>query len=69
MGAVLDKAREGVEQSLLMAYEVWWALVIGFAISAIVQACATAIFLALLWVSRGRAAMAHCEHHGTHQTS
>ncbi|HWB68464.1 MAG TPA: permease [Solirubrobacterales bacterium] len=44
MSAVLDKAWEGVEQSLLMAYEVWWALVLGFAISAIVQA----------WVPRQR---------------
>jgi len=35
---------EGLEQSLLMAYEVWWALVLGFAISAVVQA----------WVSRER---------------
>src|ERR671932_1714294 len=35
---------EGFEQSLLMAYEVWWALVLGFAISAIVQA----------WVPRRR---------------
>jgi uncharacterized membrane protein YraQ (UPF0718 family) len=35
---------EGLKQSFLMAYQVWWALVIGFAISAIVQA----------WVPRGR---------------
>ena len=35
---VLEKIWEGIEQSLLMAYEVWWALVIGFAISGIVQA-------------------------------
>ncbi len=35
---------EGFKQSLLMAYEVWWALVLGFAISAIVQA----------WVPRER---------------
>jgi hypothetical protein len=41
---VLGKVWEGVEQSLLMAYEVWWALVLGFAISAIVQA----------WVPRHR---------------
>jgi uncharacterized membrane protein YraQ (UPF0718 family)/YHS domain-containing protein len=34
----------GIEQTLLMAYEVWWALVLGFAISAIVQA----------WVPRAR---------------
>jgi uncharacterized membrane protein YraQ (UPF0718 family) len=41
---VLEKIWEGIEQSLLMAYEVWWALVIGFAISGIVQA----------WVPRTR---------------
>jgi uncharacterized membrane protein YraQ (UPF0718 family) len=44
MSAVLDKVWEGLEQSLLMAYEVWWALVLGFAISAVVQA----------WVPRER---------------
>jgi uncharacterized membrane protein YraQ (UPF0718 family) len=44
MGDVLDKLWQGLEQSLLMAYEVWWALVLGFAISAIVQA----------WVPRER---------------
>ena len=38
MADVLDKIWEGLEQSFLMAYEVWWALVIGFAISGIVQA-------------------------------
>src|SRR6201992_1424897 len=41
---VLEKVWQGIEQSLLMAYEVWWALVIGFAISGIVQA----------WVPRAR---------------
>jgi uncharacterized membrane protein YraQ (UPF0718 family) len=44
MSAVLGKVGEGLEQSFLMAYEVWWALVLGFAISAIVQA----------WVPRER---------------
>jgi uncharacterized membrane protein YraQ (UPF0718 family) len=44
MSPVLDKIAEGLEMSLLMAYEVWWALVLGFAISAIVQA----------WVPRAR---------------
>jgi uncharacterized membrane protein YraQ (UPF0718 family) len=44
MSAVLAKIGEGFEQSFLMAYEVWWALVLGFAISAIVQA----------WVPRER---------------
>src|SRR5207248_9714150 len=38
MDAVLDNVVEGLKQSLLMAYQVWWALVLGFAISAIVQA-------------------------------
>jgi uncharacterized protein len=44
MSDVLAKVWEGLEMSLLMAYEVWWALVLGFAISAIVQA----------WVPRRR---------------
>src|SRR5256714_13683827 len=44
MNGVLTKIGEGLEQSFLMAYEVWWALVLGFAISAIVQA----------WVPRER---------------
>ncbi|MFN8216374.1 MAG: permease [Solirubrobacterales bacterium] len=44
MSGVLDKVWQGIEQSLLMAYEVWWALVLGFAISAVVQA----------WVPRQR---------------
>jgi uncharacterized protein len=40
VSAALDTLWRGVEQALLMAYEVWWALVLGFAISAIVQAWA-----------------------------
>jgi uncharacterized protein len=44
MGNIVDKILEGLEMSLLMAYEVWWALVLGFAISAIVQA----------WIPRAR---------------
>src|SRR5213595_2116040 len=44
MADVLSTVGEGFKQSLLMAYEVWWALVLGFAISAIVQA----------WVPRER---------------
>ena len=44
MSDALSKVLEGLEQSFLMAYEVWWALVLGFAISAIVQA----------WVPRER---------------
>src|SRR5450755_3187483 len=38
MDAVLDTLVQGLKQSLLMAYAVWWALVFGFLISAIVQA-------------------------------
>ncbi len=44
MSDVLSTIGEGFKQSFLMAYEVWWALVLGFAISAIVQA----------WVPRRR---------------
>ena len=44
MGELIGTIGEGFKQSLLMAYEVWWALVLGFAISAIVQA----------WVPRER---------------
>src|SRR5438132_11492439 len=35
---VLDVIWHGLRDSFLMAWEVWWALVLGFAISAIVQA-------------------------------
>src|ERR1700749_1325076 len=42
--AVLDVIWHGLRDSFLMAWEVWWALVFGFAISAIVQA----------WVPRQR---------------
>src|SRR5213082_66464 len=44
MGDVVSTIGEGFKQSFLMAWEVWWALVLGFAISAIVQA----------WVPRER---------------
>ena len=44
IAGVADTIAEGLKQSLLMAYQVWWALVLGFAISAIVQA----------WVPRAR---------------
>ena len=44
MDVVLTTAWEGLQNALLMAWEVWWALVLGFAISAIVQA----------WVPRER---------------
>jgi uncharacterized protein len=44
MSDVLEVIWHGVRDSLLMAWEVWWALVLGFAISAIVQA----------WVPRER---------------
>src|ERR1700736_1402487 len=44
MGDVLSKIGDGLSNSFLMAWAVWWALVFGFAISAIVQA----------WVPRER---------------
>src|SRR3981081_3559016 len=42
--SVFDVVWHGLRDSFLMAWEVWWALVLGFAISAIVQA----------WVPRRR---------------
>ncbi len=44
MSDVITVIWHGIEDSFLMAWEVWWALVFGFAISAIVQA----------WVPRER---------------
>jgi uncharacterized protein len=44
MTGVLDVVWHGLRDSFLMAWEVWWALVLGFAISGIVQA----------WVPRER---------------
>jgi uncharacterized protein len=44
MSSVLEVLWHGLRDSFLMAWEVWWALVLGFAISAIVQA----------WVPRER---------------
>ena len=44
MAGVIDKVSDGLANSFLMAWEVWWALVLGFAISAVVQA----------WVPRAR---------------
>jgi uncharacterized protein len=44
MSEVIETVGRGFEQVFLMAYEVWWALVLGFVISAIVQA----------WVPRER---------------
>src|SRR3954451_1778536 len=41
---VLDTIVDGLRNAALMAYEVWWALVLGFVVSAIVQA----------WVPRRR---------------
>src|SRR5271167_2998132 len=42
--SALEVIWHGLRDSLLMAWEVWWALVLGFAISAVVQA----------WVPRDR---------------
>src|SRR5438270_6046753 len=44
MADVVSKIGDGLGNAFLMAWQVWWALVLGFAISAIVQA----------WVPRGR---------------
>jgi uncharacterized protein len=44
MQSVIDKIGDGLWNAFLMAWEVWWALVLGFFISAIVQA----------WVPRER---------------
>jgi uncharacterized membrane protein YraQ (UPF0718 family) len=44
MSTVLNTIGDGLWNAFLMAYEVWWALVLGFTISAIVQA----------WVPRER---------------
>jgi uncharacterized membrane protein YraQ (UPF0718 family) len=44
MGDVLQTILDGLKNAGLMAYEVWWALVLGFAISAVIQA----------WVPRSR---------------
>jgi uncharacterized protein len=44
MSAVLDTIADGLGNALMMAYEVWWALVLGFFVSAVVQA----------WVPRAR---------------
>src|SRR5437763_1105077 len=38
MGNVLAKLGDGLGQAFLMAWQVWWALVLGFFVSAIVQA-------------------------------
>src|SRR5256714_2625529 len=38
MNDVVSKIGDGLASAFLMAYEGWWALVLGFAISAIVQA-------------------------------
>src|ERR671931_224831 len=44
MTDVISKIGDGLSNAFLMAWEVWWALVLGFAVSAIVQA----------WVPRER---------------
>jgi uncharacterized protein len=44
MDALVSKVGDGLWNAFLMAWEVWWALVLGFLISAIVQA----------WVPRER---------------
>jgi hypothetical protein len=53
MGDVLSTVWDDLQNAFLMAYEVWWALVLGFAISAIVRA----------WVP-ARAGRARARRHG-----
>ena len=48
MGDVISKIGDGLSQAFLMAWAVWWALVLGFLISAIVQA----------WVRAGGSSLA-----------
>src|SRR6476620_1617613 len=38
MASIFDTIGDGLSNAFLMAWQVWWALVLGFAISAIVQA-------------------------------
>jgi uncharacterized membrane protein YraQ (UPF0718 family)/YHS domain-containing protein len=44
VAAILETIADGLGNALMMAYEVWWALVLGFLVSAVVQA----------WVPRAR---------------
>src|SRR6185312_2401293 len=44
MMGVISTLGDGLQNAFLMAYEVWWALVLGFALSAVVQS----------WVPRER---------------
>jgi uncharacterized membrane protein YraQ (UPF0718 family)/YHS domain-containing protein len=44
VAGILETIADGLGNALMMAYEVWWALVLGFLVSAIVQA----------WVPRAR---------------
>jgi uncharacterized membrane protein YraQ (UPF0718 family) len=44
MTSIVNTIWDGISNSLLMAWAVWWALVLGFAISGVVQA----------WVPRER---------------
>jgi len=47
----MDWLRDGLENAFLMAWEVWWALVLGFAISAITMALAALAVDALFSVA------------------
>jgi uncharacterized protein len=44
VAGILETIADGLGNALMMAYEVWWALVLGFFVSAVVQA----------WVPRAR---------------
>ncbi|MFN2617666.1 MAG: permease [Thermoleophilaceae bacterium] len=53
MAEVLDKLGEGLGNAFTMAWEVWWALVLGFALSGIVQAWTTRGQMESLFGGRG----------------
>jgi hypothetical protein len=65
MSDVLDVIRHALEDAVLMAWQVWWALVFGFAISAIevdyklaLNVLGLIIFAAMFWPRRAAAARA-----------
>ncbi len=58
MTSVLDTIGQGFHQAFLMAWEVWWALVFGFLISAIVQAWVPRARIEKALAGRGAAPMA-----------
>src|SRR5437588_5252284 len=56
--SVLDTIGDGFHQAFLMAWEVWWALVFGFVISAVVQAWVPKARIQAALAGRGPGSMA-----------